>query len=216
MRKTPARAGPWTLRFSLPNADASPEAPAAGRRIWPAESVVESMETELFVHFAEIAGVFVGFGALISLRSAHVTDVHDVVYLQAVLVLGLWVVTAALVPIAVSRYDVGDRTLWLSSALLAAGLWVIALAVLWRRREWRMLSRSPEPSERWYPVVGMPLHLVIAVSLVLCLLGLPDGVDHALYVTALVAGLVMAGYTLLMSVLSQKHEVRHDTDGGTG
>jgi hypothetical protein len=32
------------------------------------------METELFVHFAEIAGVFVGFGALISMRSAHVTD----------------------------------------------------------------------------------------------------------------------------------------------
>gem|GEM_PF-6981821 len=29
------------------------------------------METDLFVHFAEIAGVFVGFGALISLRSAR-------------------------------------------------------------------------------------------------------------------------------------------------
>jgi urea transporter len=34
---------------------------------------------ELLVHFAEIAGVFVGFGALIASRSAHVSDVHDVV-----------------------------------------------------------------------------------------------------------------------------------------
>lgn len=47
------------------------------------------METELFVHFAEIAGVFVGFGALISLRGARPTDPHDVVYLQAVLIRGL-------------------------------------------------------------------------------------------------------------------------------
>lgn len=35
------------------------------------------METELFMHYAEIAGVFVGFGALISMRSARPTDLHD-------------------------------------------------------------------------------------------------------------------------------------------
>ncbi len=47
------------------------------------------METELFVHFAEIADVFVGFGALISVRSAQPSDAHDVVYLRAVLGIGL-------------------------------------------------------------------------------------------------------------------------------
>ena len=47
------------------------------------------METELFVHFAEIAGVFVGFGALISQRSVRPSDPHDVVYLRAVLALGV-------------------------------------------------------------------------------------------------------------------------------
>lgn len=43
------------------------------------------MDTELFVHFAEIAGVFVGFGALISQRSPRPADPHEVVYLRAVL-----------------------------------------------------------------------------------------------------------------------------------
>lgn len=43
-----------------------------------------TMETDLFVHLAEIAGVFVGFGALISLRSARPKDPHDVVYVRAV------------------------------------------------------------------------------------------------------------------------------------
>ncbi|GGM87624.1 hypothetical protein GCM10009721_10720 [Terrabacter tumescens] len=57
------------------------------------------METELFVHFAEIAGVFVGSGALISLRSTHVTDVHDVVYLQAALY-----VTALAAGVALASY----------------------------------------------------------------------------------------------------------------
>lgn len=104
------------------------------------------METELFVHFAEIAGVFIGFGALISLRSAQVTDVHDVVYLQAVLALGVWVVFGALVPL-----------------VLVGSLTLIVL-------------------ERW-----------------------PD-IEPALYVTALAAGVVFAGYTLLVYVLSQKHD----------
>lgn len=47
------------------------------------------METELFMHYAEIAGVFVGFGALISLRSARPTDLHDVMYLRGLLGVGL-------------------------------------------------------------------------------------------------------------------------------
>jgi hypothetical protein len=52
------------------------------------------VEPELFVHFAEISAIFVGFGALISLCSARPTDTHDVVYLQAVLGLGIWASTS--------------------------------------------------------------------------------------------------------------------------
>ncbi len=34
-------------------------------------------DTELFLSLAEIAGVFVGFGALISIRSAGASDAHE-------------------------------------------------------------------------------------------------------------------------------------------
>ncbi|GAA2470468.1 hypothetical protein [Terrabacter carboxydivorans] len=112
------------------------------------------METELFVHFAEIAGVFVGFGALISLRSAHVTDVHDVVYLEAVLALGVWVVVSALVPVVVSRYGVVGHALWLPAALLALAIWVVFLVSFTRRPETRALNRSVERLDRFFPVVG--------------------------------------------------------------
>lgn len=171
------------------------------------------METELFVHFAEIAGVFIGFGALISLRSAHVTDVHDVVYLQAVLALGVWVVVAALVPVVVSRYGVAGHGLWLPSALVALAIWVAFMTAFVRRAETKALNRSQEPLDRFFPVVGFPLHIVLAGSLILIVLGRWPGSEPALYVTALAAGVVFAGYTLLVYVLSQKHDTTSDRHG---
>ncbi len=171
-----------------------------------------TMDTELFVHFGEIAGVFVGFGALISLRGTHLTDVHDVVYLKAVLLLGVWVVIAALVPIAVSRYGVHHHALWLSSALAALAVWVILLVAFERSADIRVLNRSPDRLDRFFPLVGLPLQLIIAVSLVVIIFGVWRSVDDALYVTALAAGLVFAGYTLLALVMSQKHEPRPDRD----
>lgn len=170
------------------------------------------METELFVHFAEIAGVFVGFGALISLRSAQVTDVHDVVYLKSVLALGVWVVVAALAPIVVSRYGVHGHALWLSSALVTLAVWILMLVGLGRNADMRALNSSPEPMDRYFPVVGLPLHILIAGSLILTILGVWRGADEARYVTALAAGVVFAGYTLLTFVLSQKHVSGSDRD----
>lgn len=165
------------------------------------------MEIDLFVHFAEIAGAFVGFGALISLRSAHVTDLHDVVYLKAVLMLGVWVVVAALVPIAVSRYGVGGHPLWLWSALAGLATWLVVLLAFVTRPETRAINSSTEAVDRWFPLVGAPLHLVIAGSLLLTVLGLWPGADAARYVTALAAAVVFAGYTLLTFVLSQRPDV---------
>lgn len=171
------------------------------------------METELFVHFAEIAGVFVGFGALISLRSARVTDPHDVVYIQSVLALGVWVVIGALIPIVISRYGVHGHVLWLSSALVTLAVWTVALVALERGTDMRALNKNLEPVDRFFPIVGLPLHLVIAGSLILTILGVWRRADEARYVTALAAGVVFAGYTLLTFVMSQRHVSTPDRDG---
>lgn len=121
-------------------------------------------------------------------------------------------VIAALVPVAVSRYGVDDHTLWLSSALVALAVWGTVLIAFSRRPESRVLNRNLEPMDRRFPLVGLPLHLIIAVSLVLIILGVWRRVDEALYVTALAAGVVFAGYTLLMAVMSQRYEVEPDRD----
>jgi hypothetical protein len=64
-----------------------------------------------------------------------------------------------------------------------------------------------------FPVVGLPLHIVVAGSLVLIILGVRPGIHDAVYVTALTAGVVFAGYTLLALVLSQKPAPDHDRSG---
>jgi len=171
------------------------------------------MEIELFVHFAEIAGVFVGFGALISLRSARPTEPHDVVYVQAVLGLGVWVVIAALGPIAVSRYGVHDDALWRPCALVALAIWVIFVIALSRTAASRTINRSPDRLDRIFPVVGLPLHVVIIGSLGLVIFGVWPGNDEALYITALTAGVIFAGYTLLMSGMGQTDAPAPDQDG---
>jgi hypothetical protein len=162
------------------------------------------METELFVHFAEIAGVFVGFGALISVRSAQPSDAHDVVYLRAVLGIGLWVVIAALLAIALNRYGISDPTLWRASAAVSLALWAALVVALNRGPESRALNSSPEPLDRVFPVVGLPLHILGVGSLLIIVLGVRPGIDEALYVTALTTGVVFAGYTLLALAFSQK------------
>ena len=165
------------------------------------------METELFVHFAEIAGVFVGFGALISQRSVRPSDPHDVVYLRAVLALGVLVVIAALLPIAVSRYGVPDDLVWRSCAIVALAVWILFLISFSRSTDSRAVNRSPERVDRLFPIVGLPLHIVIAGSLLIIISGVWPGVEEALYVTTLTAAVIFAGYTLLALVMSQKSEV---------
>lgn len=57
--------------------------------------------------------------------------------------------------------------------------------------------------DRFFPVVGLPLHIAIAGSMVLVIFGARPGIDEGLYVTGLVSGVVFAAYTLLALVMSQ-------------
>ncbi len=86
-------------------------------------------DVELFVHMAEIAGVFVGFGALIAVRSAGPSDIYDITGVGMVVWIGIQVVIAALTPIAISRFEVPPHALWaVCSATVLVLFWVAYLA----------------------------------------------------------------------------------------
>jgi len=94
-------------------------------------------DADLLVQLAGIAGVFVGFGALISVRSGGPSEVDEVSTIRWVMSLGIWVIIAALTPVIVNRYDKAGHELWLVCGLLALVLFAVMLAVNGRAPETR-------------------------------------------------------------------------------
>ena len=92
-------------------------------------------DAELFIHSAEIAGVFVGFGALIAIRSGATMTTSEINAIRWVMTAGIWVLVVALAPAFIASYGLGGRELWLASSLLALGFLAIVLVVFARTPE---------------------------------------------------------------------------------
>jgi hypothetical protein len=161
-------------------------------------------DADLLLSLAGIAGVFVGFAALISVRSGDASGAHEVAFIGWVVILGVWVVIAAIAPVIVSRYGVSGHELWLVCSLLGLvlylGLWVLG-------------ERTPEARD---VAAAMPRAQAIRVmalmwaftgpmlvALALIVLGLFPDQEPALYLTAVGLVLSLGAFSLLFLVLWQ-------------
>jgi uncharacterized membrane protein YozB (DUF420 family) len=167
-------------------------------------------DTELFLSLAEIAGVFVGFGALISVRSGGASEAHEVTYIRWVVSIAIWVVIAALAPVIISRYDITGHDLWMACSLVALVLFAVMYTVNGRAPEHRedaaaILATAPRVllvvgagSTIWLPAASLALALALVV------LGLFPDREQALYLTAVGLGLFMGAIGLFAMVFSQR------------
>lgn len=158
-----------------------------------------------FVTIAEIAGVFVGFGALISVTRRDQIEVADLARLRAVVTIGLVVVVAALVPIGLGRYGLTGHVLWLTSSLIFLALiWAVIILSI-RRPEHRRLTvaqaRSSPAAASFFWIL---LELPIQASLILAILGPYPDLEPAFYTTALILHLAEAAFVLAQLVYSQR------------
>jgi hypothetical protein len=162
-------------------------------------------ETGLFVAIAEIAGVFVGFGALISVTRRAEIAPEQLGAVRAVVTAGLTVVVAALVPVVLSAYGMSDRSLWFLSSLLFLALsWaviVLALRAPANRRLMSSLARDRPVSSLFFWVA---LEVPIQVPLILAILGPFPDLGPAFYTTALAFNLFEAAFVLAQFVYSQR------------
>jgi len=162
-------------------------------------------DTELFLSLAEIAGVFVGFGALISVRSGGRGNVHEVTYIRSVVWTALWVVVAALAPVIVGRYDITGHDLWLVCSLAAFVLWLVLLLLDARTPEAREdLAAASRTRVIGELTVTLLLAVPMMIALVVVVLGLFPDQEPALYLTAVALGLFIGALTLLLLVFSQR------------
>jgi hypothetical protein len=165
----------------------------------------DMQDTELLLSLAEIAGVFVGFAALISVRSGGASEAEEVTYIRWVVTLGVWVVIAAIAPIIVGRYGVTGHELWLVCSLLSLvlylGLWIVNERTTEAREAGAVLSRAQTVG-----VMAFFLAFIVPViaALVLVVLGLFPDQEPALYLTAVGLVLSMGAFTLLLLVVSQR------------
>lgn len=168
-------------------------------------------DTELFLSLAEIAGVFVGFGALIAVRSGGAMEVNEVNGIRWVVTTGIWVVIVALAPTIVSSYGLTGHALWLGCSLLALALLVVMIVVFARTPEnMAVLADNLATVPRaltalvMVPTFWLPLVLLV-FALVLVVLGPFSDHEQSLYLTAVGLGLVMGALGLFVGVFWRRH-----------
>ncbi len=161
-------------------------------------------ERDLFIALAEIAGVFIGFGALISVTRRSEVEAAQLGQIRAVVTIGLVVMVAALIPIGLDSYGLKGRSLWfVSSALFLALSWAVIVLSL-RRPENRQVTvaqarSSPLKAIFWWVLLELP----VQITLLLAVFGVRPDLDPALYLTALVFNLFEAVFVLAQLVYSQ-------------
>ncbi len=168
-------------------------------------------DADLFLELAGIGGVFVGFGALIAVRSGGASGA-EVAPMRTVVSLGVLVVVGALAPVALSRYGIAGHPLWaLSSAIVLAG-WVVAFLAMMRtpeyRQGWAAEIEAKRTTRSGSEVVGFGTYVLymlasLLVPIVIVLGPAPDQ-EVGLYFTAVVLVLLGAAWTLLGLVFSQR------------
>ncbi|MCU0477515.1 MAG: hypothetical protein MUE92_02030 [Chloroflexi bacterium] len=167
-------------------------------------------DTELFLSLAEIAGVFVGFGALIAVRGGGVSGRVEVGYTRGMVMFGVLTVVAALAPVTLARYDLSEHQVWaLSSALVLVG-WLVFFATQARTPEYRANVVAGYEATRARRVVvvesvAIGLYMLVAVlAPIAIILAVAPDLEAALYFTVVVVILLGAAWLLLALVYAQR------------
>lgn len=163
-----------------------------------------AQDFDLFVGLAEIAGVFVGFAALISFTRRSEMKTPQLVQIRAVVSIGLMVIVAALFPIALGHYGITGHKLWLVSSLVFLALLWFAMIFGFRKPEYRevmatQMRTTPVASAFFWVVLELP----IQVPLFLTVFGPFPDLEPAFYTTGLILHLFEGAFVLTQLVYAQ-------------
>jgi hypothetical protein len=171
---------------------------------WETKSLHMSRDSDTLLAIAEIAGVFVGFAALVTFI-AHRSDGDDrdveIFNLINVVLASVVVIVGALVPVAFHRYGFSEATVWrASSGLLFAMNWGQILYVSRVTQGYR----SAHSRRRGLSIAVWALEPVYQLPLVLCIAGVWSGLGPAFYLTALVVALAQVSlvFATLVTMLA--------------
>ena len=162
-------------------------------------------DTDLFMELARIAGVFVGFGALIAVRSSGASEPQEVSPVRVTVATGVMAVIGALAPVTLGRNNLtAHQVLALSSVLVLGGTIGISFMHI-RSPEFKAYVASSD-GVKMKPtnVVGIVAWVLLAGGMalapVIIILGVAPDLEAALYFTVLVLILLLAAWALMSLV----------------
>ena len=163
-------------------------------------------DIDTLLAIAEIAGVFVGFAALVTVvagRSDTESQYDDTFRLLHVVITSAQVIAAALVPIVLLRYGLSQPMVWrVSGALVFVLNWIIIFSI---NRVGQGYS-SVHSRHRAVSIAAWSLEVPYQVSLLLCIAGVWRSLAPAFYLTAIVVGVfqVIVIFTDLITSLLRR------------
>jgi hypothetical protein len=168
-------------------------------------------DASLFVGIAEVAGVFVGFGALIAVIRAGDIAPPQLGLIRVLVTVSLVVIMAAVVPVVVAHYGIEAHAVWVVSSLtfLALSWIVIGLALTspdYHRTVVGQARRNRTRAVAFW-VLRVLLWAAIQVPLVLTVLGVNPDLDVAFYLSALAFNLFEAAFILAQVVYAQVADI---------
>ena len=163
-----------------------------------------SVDVELFITIAEIAGIFVGFGALINVTRKEQIEKFRLWRIRGLVTMGLGVIVAALLPIGLSRYGITGHTLWFLCAIIYLLLnWAVSIHSIIKPEVRKILKDQSKESPIISSFFWLILEIPFQASLILILLGLFPSLEPALYTTAIFFALFEAAFVLSQFVYTK-------------
>ncbi len=152
---------------------------------------------------AEIAGVFIGFAALVTVvrrGSGDASQQDDTFKLANVVIINVMIITAALFPVVLNSYGITPSGVWRSSS---GFLWVVNLLQM------GFLSRTTQgyaaalfSRRRFLLLAVLSLSPFFHVPLLLCIFGAVPELAPAFFLTAIVAAVFQSSLLFADLVIS--------------
>ena len=170
-------------------------------------------DADLFLELAGIAGVFVGFGALIAIRSGGTLEIDEVAYMRGAVAMGMLAVVAALVPVSLGRFDLAGHEVWALSSVIVLTGWFVLIVAMARtpefRTNWAVELRADRASWRSpWSILGIAAFVLYVVVMLLApiivIAGVAPDLEAALYFAVVVLILLGGAWALMTLVFAER------------
>jgi len=146
-----------------------------------------------YIDLASIAGIFVGFAALITASD----DDDSPVLIKGIVNIGMLTLAGALIPILLATYGIEEYLLWrLSSGVFFVMIWFSLMHPTTRKFLTTQFRIDFKAALFFWVFIETPIQL----PLILAIFGAYPTLHNGFYITSIILNLIQAGYLLVQFV----------------